>query len=64
MAGIFYSERPNILLRMLSVFTASTGEAEEVFTSIGYRNWKYATGKQGLFKKHNNCHVHKQAMVS
>ena len=34
------------------------------FTRIGYRDWKHASGKQGLFEKHNNCHTHKQAMVA
>ncbi len=44
--------------------TGATGRAEEVFTRTGYRDWKHASGKQGLFEKHSNCHAHKQAMVS
>ena len=41
----------------------ATGRADDAFTRIGYRDWKHASGKQGLFEKHNNCHTHKQAMV-
>ena len=30
---------------------------------IGYRDWKHATGKQGMLQMHNNCHTHNEAMV-
>ena len=35
-----------------------------MLTRAGYRDWKHASGKQGLLEKHNNCHAHKQAMIS
>ena len=44
--------------------TTATSRAEEVLTRAGYRDWKDASGKQGLLEKHNNCHAHKQAMIS
>ena len=48
---------------MSSVLCCGTGRAEEAFTQIGYRDWKHATGKQGMLQKHNNCHTRNEAMV-
>ena len=43
---------------------ATTSRAEQALTHTGYRDWKHATGKQGILEKHNACHTHKQAMIS
>lgn len=40
------------------------GRAEETFKSIGYCDWKHATGKHGLLEKHDKCRAHKVAMVA
>ena len=39
------------------------GRAEETFTSLGYRDWKHATGKRGVLEKHDSSHSHRQAMI-
>ena len=43
---------------------AATSRAEQALTHTDYRDWKHATGKQGILEKHNACHTHKQAMIS
>ena len=43
---------------------AATSRAEQALTYTGYRDWKHATGKQGILEKHNAYHTHKQAMIS
>ena len=42
-------------------FTHGEGKAEKVFTERGYRNWKHA---QDALKHHDNCIVHKNAVLS
>jgi len=37
---------------------------EPVFTSVGFRNWKHATGKTGALQVHSNCYSHKQAVIA
>ena len=41
-----------------------TTRTEENFRSIGYRDWKHATGKNGALEKHDKCQSHHQAMLS
>lgn len=41
-----------------------TTRTEDALRSIGYRDWKHATGKNGALEKHDNCRSHRQAMVS
>ena len=37
---------------------------EPVFTTVGFRSWKHATGKTGALHVHSNCYNHKQAVVA
>ena len=37
---------------------------EKAFTSIGFRDWKHATGQKGILANHHNCLSHKQAVVA
>ena len=60
---VFCSKRCSILFACRLFSIGATGRADDAFTRIGYRDWKHASGKQGLFEKHN-CHTHKQAMVA
>ena len=48
--------------RLFSVGSGS--KTEEAFTVIGFHDWKHATGKVGMLEKYNNCHAHKQAMIT
>ena len=31
---------------------------------IGFKDWKHATGKNGILNGHNNCISHKQAVIA
>ena len=37
---------------------------EKAFTVLGFKDWKHATGKDGILKGHDNSHSHKQAVVA
>ena len=37
------------------------GRPESAFTLNGYRDWKHATGKNGVLNGHDKCFSHKQA---
>ena len=41
---------------------ASTGRIDPAFVRNGFRNWKKATGKDGLLKKHAESLNHRAAM--
>ena len=41
----------------------STSKPEKAFTVLGFKDWKHATGKNGILKSHDNSHSHKQAVV-
>ena len=45
-------------------FCGSGSRADDFLTHLGYRDWKHATGKQGILEKHNNCKSHRNAMLS
>ena len=38
------------------------GRIEKSFTKSGYRDWKHATGKEGILQKHAKCSSHIHAM--
>ena len=42
----------------------STSRPEKTFTVLGFKDWKHATGKDGILKGHDNSHSHKQAAVA
>ena len=49
----------------LSVFSLpGTTRTEDALRSIGYKDWKHATGKNGALEKHDKCQSHRQAMLS
>jgi len=37
---------------------------EKTFTEVDFKDWKQATGKDGILKGHNNSLYHKQAVVA
>ena len=43
---------------------APSSRPEKTFTTIGFKDWKHATGKHGILACHANCYSHKQAVVS
>ena len=40
------------------------GRTEDTFTSLGYRDWKHATGRSGVLEKHDTSHSHHEATIS
>ena len=42
----------------------STSRPEKTFEILGFKDWKHATGKDGILKGHENSHAHKQAVVA
>ena len=42
----------------------SSSRPEKAFTVLGFKEWKHATGKDGILKGHDNSHSHKQAVVA
>ena len=42
----------------------SASRPEKVFTVLGFKDWKHATGKNGILKGNDNSHSHKQAVVA
>ena len=46
------------------VFSAGVHKSEECFITIGYRNWKHATGKSGRLEKHTVSQRHKHAKAA
>ena len=45
-------------------FSTKSGRAEDTFTKKGFRNWKKATGKEGILIGHASCLTHIQAVSS
>ena len=45
-------------------FALGSGRAEDTFTTIGYKDWKHATGKNGALIKHDSSITHQAAMSS
>lgn len=43
-------------------FSVGDGRAEETFTKSGYKDWKHATGKDGILQRHAKCSTHLNAM--
>ena len=37
---------------------------ESAFTTNGFKDWKHATGKNGILNGHNNCITHKQSVIA
>lgn len=46
------------------MFTAGRRKAESTFTTIGFRDWKHASGKSGVLQNHDKCPVHKSAVIA
>lgn len=42
----------------------SSSRPEKAFTVLGFKDWKHATGKDGILKGHDNSHTHKQAVIA
>ena len=45
-------------------FSIRSGRAEDTFTKEGFRDWKHATGKEGILRGHASCLTHIQAVSS
>ena len=45
-------------------FNTLSGRTEEKFTIAGFRDWKHATGKEGIIPCHAKCLTHINAMTS
>ena len=45
-------------------FSSGEGRTEITFIREGFRDWKHATGKQGILPNHASCYSHIQAMNS
>ena len=43
-------------------FAHGCSKAEDTFISIGYRDWKHATGRGGALTKHDTCMTHQEAV--
>lgn len=41
-----------------------TSKPESAFTIVGFKDWKYATGKNSILNGHNNCITHKQSVIA
>ena len=50
--------------RVFGSVSICTSRPEQAFTTIGFRDWKHATGTKGILATHNQCLSHKQAMVA
>ena len=52
--------------RLFNLTQSSTGTSrpEKAFTTLGFRDWKHATGSTGMLISHNNCISHKQAIIA
>ena len=50
--------------RLFGVSSGGLSRPEMAFTTIGFRDWKHATGKSGILNCHNNCAAHKQAAIA
>ena len=50
--------------RLFGTGCALSSRPERAFTSIGFRDWKHATGQKGILVSHNNSLSHKQAVVA
>ena len=37
---------------------------ESAFTIVGFKDWKHATGKNGILTGHNNCITRKQSVIA
>ena len=37
---------------------------ESTFTVIGFKDWKHATGRNGILNGYNKCISHKQAVIA
>ena len=63
-AWIEYSiERDAIFCFPCRFFLGKASGKEEVFTKMGYRDWKHATGRSGVLQIHDGSCSHKEAMV-
>ena len=55
---------PFFVIHVVCFFALGNGRAEDTFTSIGYKDWKHATGKNGRLIKHSTSVTHQAAMSS
>ncbi|KAI6651115.1 Zinc finger MYM-type protein 1-like [Oopsacas minuta] len=54
-AGFYYPCR---------IFNAVSGRTEDAFKSVGFRDWKHATGRDGTLHCHDKCLTHINAIAS
>ena len=45
-------------------FSTKSGRAEDTFTKESFRDWKHATGKEGVLQGHASCLTHIQTVSS
>ena len=50
--------------RLFGAVSVHSSRPERAFTSIGFHDWKHATGQKGILINHNNSLSHKQALVA
>ena len=46
------------------LFNTNHGRSHDIFTQVGFRNWKHASGKNWVLNGHNKCSSHIQAMTA
>ena len=47
--------------RFFKSSVCGTNRPEQTFTTIGFIDWKHATGKDGILTRHNSCQSHRHA---
>ncbi len=50
--------------RLFGAGCVHSSRPEKTFSSLGFRDWKHATGQKGILVSHNNSLSHKQAVVA
>lgn len=60
----YSKERDAVFCYACRMFSTSIGKKSDVFTNAGLRDWKHATGQNGILAKDDSSYTHKQAMLS
>ena len=50
--------------RLFGTVSSGSSRPEPTFTSIGFKDWKHATGNKGTLNGHSNSFSHKQAVIA
>ena len=50
--------------RLFGAVSGGSSRPEPTFTSIGFKDWKHATGNKGTLTGHSNCFSHMQAVTA